>query len=45
MSKKKQETDDLRRAERMLSEAEKLHARDFVTPNDVVTGNQKLNMA
>lgn len=29
----------------MLNEAEKLKARDFVTANDVVTGNQKLNMA
>ena len=39
------ETDDLRRAERMLGEAEKLKARDFITPSDVITGNQKLNMA
>jgi len=33
------------RAERMLTESEKLNAREFVTANDVVTGNQKLNMA
>lgn len=39
------ETDNVKRAERMLDEAEKLKAREFVTPFDVVNGNQKLNMA
>jgi hypothetical protein len=39
------ESDSLKRAEKMLDEAEKLKAREFVTPNDVVIGNQKLNMA
>lgn len=39
------ESDVNRRAELMLNEAEKLKARDFVTPHDVVSGNQKLNMA
>jgi hypothetical protein len=29
----------------MLGEADKLSAREFVTANDVVLGNQKLNMA
>lgn len=29
----------------MLCEADKLKARDFITPSDVVLGNQKLNMA
>jgi hypothetical protein len=29
----------------MLNEADKLKAREFVTSNDVVTGNQKLNTA
>lgn len=33
------------RAEKMLVESEKLNAREFVTANDVVMGNQKLNMA
>lgn len=39
------EMSDLKRAEQMLGEAEKLKAREFVTANDVVTGNQKLNTA
>jgi hypothetical protein len=39
------ESDSLKRAEKMLDEAEKLKAREFVTANDVVGGNQKLNMA
>ncbi len=39
------ETNDTSRAERMLHEAEKLKAKDFVTASDVVSGNQKLNMA
>ena len=34
-----------RRAEKMLSEADKMSAREFVTANDVISGNQKLNMA
>lgn len=40
-----QEADAVNRAEKMLKEADKLNAREFVTPNDVVQGNQKLNMA
>jgi hypothetical protein len=40
-----QESDLLHRAEMMLQEADKLSAREFVTPNDVLQGNQKLNMA
>ncbi|XP_069753476.1 plastin-1-like isoform X2 [Narcine bancroftii] len=39
------EKDDLRRAERMLQQAEKLGCRQFVTPADVVSGNPKLNLA
>ena len=35
----------LRRAEKMLNEADKLRAREFISPNDVVSGNAKLNMA
>uniref|UniRef100_A0A1I8AP80 Ca2+-binding actin-bundling protein n=1 Tax=Steinernema glaseri TaxID=37863 RepID=A0A1I8AP80_9BILA len=33
------------RAGAMLTEAEKLHCREFVTPNDVASGNYKLNLA
>ena len=33
------------RAERMLQEADKIGCRSFVSPNDVVTGNYKLNLA
>uniref|UniRef100_H3ASG2 Plastin 1 n=1 Tax=Latimeria chalumnae TaxID=7897 RepID=H3ASG2_LATCH len=40
-----QERDDLKRAEYMLEEAEKLGCKQFVTPKDVVAGNPKLNMA
>ena len=29
----------------MLNEADKLRVREFISSNDVVTGNQKLNMA
>lgn len=29
----------------MLDEAEKLDCREFVTPNDVASGNYKLNLA
>jgi len=39
------ESDPLKRAELMLCEADKMKAREFVRPNDVVEGNQKLNMA
>jgi len=38
-------TTSLQRAEMMLEEADKLKAREFVSANDVVTGNHKLNMA
>lgn len=40
-----QESNVNQRAEKMLCEADKLNAREFVTSNDVVQGNQKLNMA
>lgn len=33
------------RASAMLGEADKLECREFVTPNDVVQGNYKLNLA
>ncbi|NXJ87775.1 PLSI protein, partial [Corythaixoides concolor] len=36
---------DLRRAEHMLQQADKLGCRQFVTPADVVAGNPKLNLA
>ncbi|KAF1630053.1 Plastin-1, partial [Eudyptes filholi] len=36
---------DLRRAEYMLQQADKLGCRQFVTPADVVSGNPKLNLA
>ncbi|KAM7338502.1 plastin-3 isoform X2 [Microtus oregoni] len=39
------ETDDLKRAESMLQQADKLGCRQFVTPADVVSGNPKLNLA
>ncbi|XP_025942798.1 plastin-1 isoform X2 [Apteryx mantelli] len=39
------EKSDLKRAECMLQQAEKLGCRQFVTPADVVAGNPKLNMA
>ncbi|XP_048460444.1 plastin-1 [Rhincodon typus] len=39
------EKDDLKRAECMLREADKLGCRQFVTPVDVVSGNPKLNLA
>uniref|UniRef100_A0A7M4DXY8 Plastin 1 n=1 Tax=Crocodylus porosus TaxID=8502 RepID=A0A7M4DXY8_CROPO len=39
------EKSDLKRAERMLQEANKLGCRQFVTPADVVAGNPKLNLA
>ncbi|XP_048844394.1 plastin-1 isoform X2 [Brienomyrus brachyistius] len=39
------EPDDEKRAELMLRQAARLDCRQFVTPQDVVAGNQKLNMA
>ncbi|XP_064313749.1 plastin-1 [Phalacrocorax carbo] len=39
------EKNDLRRAEYMLQQADKLGCRQFVTPADVVSGNPKLNLA
>ncbi|MCI4379781.1 hypothetical protein PGIGA_G00232330 [Pangasianodon gigas] len=39
------EKDDLKRAEAMLQQAERLGCRQFVTPADVVSGNPKLNLA
>ncbi|XP_061903976.1 plastin-3 isoform X2 [Entelurus aequoreus] len=39
------ERDDLKRAEAMLQQADKLGCRQFVTPSDVVSGNPKLNLA
>ncbi|XP_072543097.1 plastin-1 [Salminus brasiliensis] len=39
------EHDDERRAELMLRQAARLDCRQFVTPQDVVAGNHKLNMA
>ncbi|KAM4621789.1 plastin-3-like [Polymixia lowei] len=39
------ERDDLRRAECMLQQADRLGCRQFVTPSDVVSGNPKLNLA
>uniref|UniRef100_A0A4W3HDF8 Plastin 1 (I isoform) n=1 Tax=Callorhinchus milii TaxID=7868 RepID=A0A4W3HDF8_CALMI len=38
-------SDDLKRAEYMLREADKLGSRQFVTPADIVSGNPKLNLA
>jgi len=40
-----QEPDDRTRAERMLQEADKFGCRSFVSPDDVVSGNYKLNFA
>ncbi|CAL9689829.1 unnamed protein product [Knipowitschia caucasica] len=39
------EKDDLKRAEQMLEQAERLGCRQFVMPPDVVRGNPKLNLA
>ncbi|KAM9788538.1 plastin-3-like [Neosynchiropus ocellatus] len=39
------ESDDLKRAEAMLQQADRLGCRQFVTPTDVVSGNPKLNLA
>lgn len=40
-----QEDDDLKRAELMLKQAARMDCRQFVSPQDVVAGNQKLNIA
>lgn len=40
-----QEKDDLKRAEAMLVQADRLGCRQFVTATDVVAGNPKLNLA
>uniref|UniRef100_A0A8C6SXA4 Plastin-3 n=1 Tax=Neogobius melanostomus TaxID=47308 RepID=A0A8C6SXA4_9GOBI len=40
-----QEKDDMKRAEAMLQQADRLDCRQFVTPADVVSGNPKLNLA
>jgi hypothetical protein len=39
------EPDSVKRAELMLNEADKLKAREFITANDVIQGNEKLNKA
>ncbi|XP_051791402.1 plastin-3 isoform X13 [Erpetoichthys calabaricus] len=39
------EKDDLKRAEFMLQQADRLGCRQFVTPTDVISGNPKLNLA
>ncbi|CAJ1064216.1 LOW QUALITY PROTEIN: plastin-3-like [Xyrichtys novacula] len=39
------EKDELKRAEAMLQQADRLGCRQFVTPHDVVGGNPKLNLA
>lgn len=39
------EKDDLKRAECMLQQADRLGCRQFVTSTDVVSGNPKLNLA
>lgn len=39
------EKDDVKRAEAMLQQADRLGCRQFVTPTDVVSGNPKLNLA
>ncbi|XP_041807713.1 plastin-3-like [Chelmon rostratus] len=39
------EKDDIKRAELMLQQADRLGCRQFVTPADVVSGNPKLNLA
>uniref|UniRef100_UPI00398E699F plastin-2 n=1 Tax=Pristiophorus japonicus TaxID=55135 RepID=UPI00398E699F len=39
------ENDDLKRAESMLQQADRLGCRQFVTATDVVRGNPKLNLA
>ncbi|XP_075720111.1 plastin-1 [Rhinoderma darwinii] len=39
------EPNDLKRANYMLNQADKLGCRQFVSPSDVVSGNPKLNLA
>ncbi|XP_063343534.1 plastin-3 isoform X1 [Pelmatolapia mariae] len=39
------EKDDMKRADAMLQQADRLSCRQFVTPADVVSGNPKLNLA
>ncbi|XP_069831512.1 plastin-1 [Dendropsophus ebraccatus] len=39
------EPNDLKRANYMLNQADKLGCKQFVTPSDVVSGNPKLNLA
>ncbi|XP_030603017.1 plastin-3 [Archocentrus centrarchus] len=39
------EKDDIKRADAMLVQADRLGCRQFVTPTDVVSGNPKLNLA
>lgn len=39
------ESDQTKRATKMLEQAEKINCRKFVRPTDVVKGNQKLNLA
>merc|ERR1712155_9066 len=46
VSKDAMNTQDLtERAEKMLNEAKKINCRAFVTAKDVVSGNEKLNLA
>lgn len=40
-----QEKDELKRAELMLDQADRLGCRQFVMPTDVIRGNPKLNLA
>lgn len=40
-----QEKEDLKRAECMLDQADRLGCRQFVMPTDVIRGNPKLNLA
>jgi plastin-3 len=39
------ENDNLRRADKMLQDAERLNVKEFITSKDVIEGNAKLNMA
>jgi len=39
------EADEMKRAELMLCEAEKIECRKFVGPKEIVKGNQRLNLA
>lgn len=41
----RQEKEDLKRAECMLEQADRLGCRQFVMPTDVIRGNPKLNLA